>query len=201
MQQKIGGRLRAREGRIVRVHWRRWVNPWEVVPRLGLRRRPVCFNAGNSCKLFAKPLGKKRDLNPHSMKVLQRNGYEPLKMMKNQKTKEPLKMGFYLVVSARIYGHKVRALIDSGFTRCFISSGTVLPLGLKSTSENTLLELGNGDRILSRGRVNDVPVVEMCQARNGKKQERERNGKGTRFFLSRSPIFGHPFFSRFWPKS
>ena len=63
------------------------------------------------------------------------------------------------MVSARIYGHKVRALIDSGATRCFISSGAVLPLGLKSTSENTLLELGNGDRILSQGRVNDVPVV------------------------------------------
>ena len=43
--------------------------------------------------------------------------------------------------------------------------------------------------------------LEMCQARNGKKQERERNGKGTRSFLSRSSIFGHPFFSRFWPKS
>ena len=44
-------------------------------------------------------------------------------------------------------------------------------------------------------------AVEMCQARNGKKRERERNGKGTRSFLSRSSIFGHPFFSRFWPKS
>ena len=44
-------------------------------------------------------------------------------------------------------------------------------------------------------------AAEMCQARNGKKRERERNGKGTRSFLSRSSIFGHPFFSRFWPKS
>ena len=67
--------------------------------------------------------------------------------------------GILLVVSARIFGHKVRALIDSGATRCFISSGAVLPLGLRSTSEDTLLELGNGDRILSRGKVNDVPVV------------------------------------------
>ena len=63
------------------------------------------------------------------------------------------------MVSARIFGHKVRALIDSGATRCFISSGAVLPLGLKSTSEDTLLELGNGDRILSRGKVKDVPGV------------------------------------------
>ena len=36
--------------------------------------------------------------------------------------------------------------------------------------------------------------LEMCQARNGKKREWERNGKGTRSFLSRSSIFGHPFF-------
>ena len=73
--------------------------------------------------------------------------------------KRNIEDGILLVVSARIFGHKVRALIDSGATRCFISSGAVLPLGLKSTSEDTLLELGNGDRILSRGKVNDVPVV------------------------------------------
>ena len=40
----------------------------------------------------------------------------------------------------------------------------------------------------------EVWTVEMCQAKNGKKRERERNGKGTRSFLSRSSIFGHPFF-------
>ena len=34
----------------------------------------------------------------------------------------------------------------------------------------------------------------MCQERKGKKWERERNGKGTRSFLSRSSIFRHPFF-------
>ena len=59
--------------------------------------------------------------------------------------------GILLVVSACIYGHKVRALIDSGATRSFVASGAVLPLGLKCTSEETLLELGNGDRILSPG--------------------------------------------------
>ena len=34
----------------------------------------------------------------------------------------------------------------------------------------------------------------MCQEKKGKKWERERNGKGTCSFLSRSSIFGHPFF-------
>ena len=37
----------------------------------------------------------------------------------------------------------------------------------------------------------DVPGKEW------EKREWERNGKGTRSFLSRSSIFGHPFFSRF----
>ena len=77
----------------------------------------------------------------------------------NQENHRNIEDGILLVVSARIFGHTVHALVDSGATRCFISSGAVLPLGLKSTSEDTLLELGNGDRILSRGKVNDVPVV------------------------------------------
>ena len=63
------------------------------------------------------------------------------------------------MVPTRYYGHQVRALIDSGATRSFVSSGAVLPLGLESTSEDTLWELGNGDSILSRGKVNNVPVV------------------------------------------
>ena len=43
--------------------------------------------------------------------------------------------GILLVVQARIYGHKVHALVDSGATWSFISSGPILPLGLKSTSK------------------------------------------------------------------
>ena len=36
--------------------------------------------------------------------------------------------------------------------------------------------------------------IEMCQERKGKKRKRERNGKERFSFLSRSSIFGHPFF-------
>ena len=77
---------------------------------------------------------------------------------KNPKQRE-IDDGILLVVSARIYDHQIGDLIDSGATRSFFLSGAVLPLGLKSTSEDTLLELGNGDRILFRGKVSDVPVV------------------------------------------
>ena len=88
-------------------------------------------------------------------------GTPATRVAEDEKSENPRKIedGILLVVSARIFGHKVRALIDSGATRCFIASGALLPLGLKSTSEDTLLELGNGDCILSRGKVNDVPVV------------------------------------------
>ena len=102
-------------------------------------------------------LGKRRDWNPHNIKVLRHSGSELLPMMMIKKRK--IDDGVLSVVAARIYGHKVRALIDSGATRCFILSGVVLLLGLKCTSEETLLQLGNGNHILSRGKVNNVLVV------------------------------------------
>ena len=77
------------------------------------------------------------------------------KNVKNRKIED----GILLVVAACIYGHKVHALVDSGATRSFVESGPVLPLGLKCTSKNTLLELGNRDCILSRGKANDVPIA------------------------------------------
>lgn len=58
-----------------------------------------------------------------------------------------------------ICSHKIRAFIDSRATQCFIVSRVVLPLGLKNTSKDTCLELGNGDLVLSKGKANDVPAV------------------------------------------
>ena len=67
--------------------------------------------------------------------------------------------GILLVVPARIFGHEVRALIDSGATRNFISPAGVTKCGLTIESHNTFLELGDGKKVLSRGRAVDVPVV------------------------------------------
>ena len=67
--------------------------------------------------------------------------------------------GILLVVPARIFGHEVRALIDSGATRNFISPAGVMKCGLTIESHNTFLELGDGKKVLSRGRAVDVPVV------------------------------------------
>ena len=39
--------------------------------------------------------------------------------------------GLLLVVTARINGHPIRALIDSGATRCFVTPSCVTAVGLK----------------------------------------------------------------------
>ena len=67
--------------------------------------------------------------------------------------------GILIVVPARIFGQEVRALIDSGATRCFISPAGVTRCGLSVESHHTFLELGDGKKVLSRGRAVNVPVV------------------------------------------
>ena len=70
-----------------------------------------------------------------------------------------MKDGLLLVVTARINGHLVRALINSGATRCFVTPSCVTAVGLKGQPQDTFLELGNGQKFLSRGLVPNVPVV------------------------------------------
>ena len=53
----------------------------------------------------------------------------------------------------------MRVLIDSGATRCFVTTTCVAAIGLKGTPRDIFLELGNGEKYLSRGYVPDVPVV------------------------------------------
>ena len=66
--------------------------------------------------------------------------------------------GILLVVLVWIFGHEVRALIDSGATRNFISLARVTQCGLTMESHNTFLELGDGKKVLPRGRAVDVHV-------------------------------------------
>ena len=67
--------------------------------------------------------------------------------------------GLLLVVPTKVYGKEVKTLIDSGATRCFVTPSCVTRVGLKGISQNTFLELGNGQKYLSRGYVPDVPIV------------------------------------------
>ena len=67
--------------------------------------------------------------------------------------------GILLIVPARIFGQELRALIDSGASRNFISPAGVTQCGLTVEAHNTFLELGDGKKVLSWGRAVDVPVV------------------------------------------
>ena len=67
--------------------------------------------------------------------------------------------GSFLVVSAQIYGRKLRALIYIGATRCFVTPTCVTACGLQGVARDVFLELGNGEKFLSRGYVPDVPLV------------------------------------------
>ena len=64
-----------------------------------------------------------------------------------------------LVVPTKIYGKEVKTLIDSGATRCFVTPSCVTKVGLKGLPRDVFLELGNGQKYLSRGYVLDVPIV------------------------------------------
>ena len=60
--------------------------------------------------------------------------------------------GILLIVPAQLYGHRVRALVDSGATRCYTSPDIQLAAGINCTASNTFLELADGTQILSAGK-------------------------------------------------
>ena len=77
----------------------------------------------------------------------------------NKKVIRTVEDGLLMVVSASICGRKIRTLIDSGATRCFVSPACVTACGLKGVPRDVFLKLGNGEKILSRGYIPNVPVV------------------------------------------
>ena len=81
------------------------------------------------------------------------------KSEKIQKKERQVEDGLLLVVSASIYGKPIRALIDSGATRCFVTPTCVAAVGLKGTPRDVFPELRNGGKYLSREYVPEVPVV------------------------------------------
>ena len=70
------------------------------------------------------------------------------------------KDGILLIVQVRIYGKVFRALVDRGASRCFVSPEGVQTAQLQWESHDIFLELGNGERILSRGPVTNVPLYD-----------------------------------------
>ena len=96
-------------------------------------------------------------MESHTHRVEQGNGKEIKKSVWGEKMgKEHIKNrkiedGLLLVDIAQIYGRTIRALIDSGATICFMTPSCVTAVGLKGTPRDIFLELGNGEKYLSRG--------------------------------------------------
>ena len=75
-----------------------------------------------------------------------------------KKLKRVEKDGILMIVTAKICGKNFKALIDSGATRCFVTPECCIVVGLSASSHDTFLELGNGEKALSRGLVRSTPV-------------------------------------------
>ena len=60
-------------------------------------------------------------------------------------------------LSIKIYGQNLKALIDNSATRFFVTPTCVTVCGLKAKRRYVFLELGNGEKFLSRGFVPDIP--------------------------------------------
>ena len=78
---------------------------------------------------------------------------------KEKEKERKIEDGVLLVVPVRVNGQLCQGLVDSGATRSFISIGTVTKYQMECQAEDTFLELGNGEKILSKGKVKDAHVV------------------------------------------
>ena len=61
--------------------------------------------------------------------------------------------GLLLRIQTRCCGQELICLIDCGASRCYLDSQIVLRLGLQPVAENATLELGDGTRVPSKGRI------------------------------------------------
>ena len=113
----------------------------------------------------AKKVQKKKEGDGHDVeeekgfKKEQKSGGEVTAEGSQQnKFSRTIEDGLLLVVPTKIYGKEVKTLIDSGATRCFVTPSCVTKVGLKGVPRDVFLELGNGQRYLSREYVPDVPI-------------------------------------------
>ena len=98
---------------------------------------------------------RRRQCSAYKMQQTQLSVVSAENQPKNPRSED----GILFVVPARIFGHEIRALIDSGATRNFISPAGVTNCGLNVEPHNTFLELGDETKVSSRGPSVDVPIV------------------------------------------
>ena len=78
---------------------------------------------------------------------------------KGKRENRQVEDGLLLVAPTRIYRKSVRVLIATVATGCFLTPSCIATVGLKGIPCDIFLELGNGEKYLSRGYVADVPMV------------------------------------------
>ena len=118
---------------------------------VGVRQK----RAEKSC-VQAEPQDKRWVAMSNFRKPVGNENTEKDKNTENVRSEED---GVLFIIPVRIYGKFFQALVDSGASRSFVSPRVVETAQLRWEPHDTFLELGNGERILSRGRVTDVPVV------------------------------------------
>ena len=109
------------------------------------------------------------EMTPHALRIAEEKDEKEKKKEKsevgeklrkeNKKVVRKVEDGLLLVVPSRIYGKSLKALIDSGATRCFITPACVPKVGLEGIPHDIFLDLGNGEKYLSRGYVPEVSIV------------------------------------------
>ena len=67
--------------------------------------------------------------------------------------------GLLLIIPIRVFGKEAQALVDSGATRSFVSPKGTVTLGLHCTTDEAVLELADGTKILSKGKAPHVPIT------------------------------------------
>ena len=115
----------------------------------------------NDEKIQKKKEGDGRDDEEEKRKQQKQKAAGGVTAEGSQQNKFPrtIEDGLLLVVPTKIYGKEVKTLIDSGATRCFVTPSCVARVGLKGLPRDVFLELGNGQKYLSRGYVPDVPIL------------------------------------------
>ena len=64
--------------------------------------------------------------------------------------------GLLLKVIVRVYDHNLTALVDSGSTRSYVARQAVVPLVMRPIHVDAILELVDGSKVHSDGRIPDV---------------------------------------------
>ena len=116
VQEKIGGWLHARESRTVARILAALVNPSGGGTAPGTTATTSVLQRWQQLQVVCEVTGEEKGLQYTQYEGAMTHWVRVAEDAENSENRRNIEDGILLVVSARIYGHKVRALIDSGAT-------------------------------------------------------------------------------------